>query len=506
MHKRQILINAIMSVVQIVVISVSLFIVYKFLLATIGIEQFGIWSLVLATTSVTNIANFGLSGSVTKFVAKYAARNEYKNVYRVIQTTLISVALFMGIALLIGYPVIKWVLGLVIPSESFHLALSILPYALFALWITVITAIFQSGLDGLQRIDLRSSILMGGAVFHLILCFLLVPAYGLLGLAYAKVIQNILVSFSSWIIFKKHIPLLPNIPRKWDINIFKEIFKYGMNFQIISIMQMLYDPLTKLLLSRFGGLSMVGFYEMASRLVLQIRSIIVSANQVLVPSVAELNEKIPKKIKHIYLISYRLLFYLSLPIFSLIIISLPLISEVWIGHYERSFVIFGILLTVGWLFNLFSVPSYFVYLGTGELSWNVISHISIAILNTGIGFLLGYFYDGTGVVVAWVISLILGSSMINISYHIKNKIPLYELLPKESIKILIFCSTGIFLGFLGQLIFNSIVNPLLLNILIIVLFLTIILILVYFHPMRRKLVGWVKNDLINKYKKEKVRH
>jgi len=68
MQRRQILINAIMSVVQIVVIGIVLFILYRFLLNTIGVEQLGIWSLVLATTSVTQIASFGLSGSVVKFV------------------------------------------------------------------------------------------------------------------------------------------------------------------------------------------------------------------------------------------------------------------------------------------------------------------------------------------------------------------------------------------------------------------------------------------------------
>ena len=76
MQKRQIILNAIMSFIQIMVISGVLFILYKFLLNTIGVEQLGIWSLVLATTAVTQIANLGLSGSVVKYVAKYIARKE----------------------------------------------------------------------------------------------------------------------------------------------------------------------------------------------------------------------------------------------------------------------------------------------------------------------------------------------------------------------------------------------------------------------------------------------
>ena len=148
MQNRQIIINAIMSVTQIVVISAVLFILYRFLLATIGIEQLGIWSLVLAATSVTQIANLGLSGSVVKFVAKYVARGEDENISRIIQTAALSVAAFVGLVLLIGYPVAKGVLGLVIADESLPIALSVLPYALLALWLMIVTSIFQAGLDG----------------------------------------------------------------------------------------------------------------------------------------------------------------------------------------------------------------------------------------------------------------------------------------------------------------------------------------------------------------------
>ncbi|HSW36364.1 MAG TPA: hypothetical protein VLH18_07155, partial [Candidatus Limnocylindrales bacterium] len=66
MQKRQVLINAIMSVVQVVAIGVILFILYRFLLDTIGIDKLGVWSIVLATTSVATIANLGLSASVVK--------------------------------------------------------------------------------------------------------------------------------------------------------------------------------------------------------------------------------------------------------------------------------------------------------------------------------------------------------------------------------------------------------------------------------------------------------
>ena len=261
MQKRQILINAILSVIQILVIGIVIFILYRFLLNTIGVKQLGIWSLILATTSIAQIANFGLSGSVVKFVAKYLARNEAENVSDVIQTAVISLGSFVGLALLISYPLIKKVLAMVVPGDSLPLAVSILPYALVSLWLMMIFSVFQAGLDGYQRIDLRAMILMVSAALNLVLCFILAPTYGLMGVAYARVIQMSVTLLAGWVLLKRYIRL-PVLPYMWNRALFGEIVKYGIKYQTISVASLFYDPITKALLSKFGSLSMVGYYEM----------------------------------------------------------------------------------------------------------------------------------------------------------------------------------------------------------------------------------------------------
>jgi len=498
MSKRQILINAIMSVTQIVVISVVLFVLYKFLLNTIGVAQLGIWSLVLATTSVTQIANFGLSGSVVKFVAKYVASGKDENISGVLQTAVLSVAVFGSCVLLIGYPIAKWVLGLVIVNEYLPLAFSILPYAFLALWSMVITGIFQAGLDGYQRIDLRSLLLIGGAIIHLLLCFVFAPIYGLIGVAYARVLVNVLILIGSWLLLKRCLPVLPVFPYRWNKGMFREIIGYGINFQVISVTAMLYDPITKAFLSKFGGLSMVGYYEMATRMVQQFRALMVSANQVIVPAIADLKEKSPEKIQSVYSNSYQLLFYLALPLYSLIIICAPIISELWIGHYEGVFVLFTILLAIGWFLNTLASPAYFANLGTGDLRWNTLGHVAIAVFNLGLGLLFGIFYGGTGVVIAFVFSLVAGSLIIPISYHIKYKIPLRELLPRESIMVGLTSGTGILVTMLLYYQFRASWCIMAVASLVILTFSSIIFIPIWVHPMRKRLMEWISSNLLRK--------
>jgi len=500
MHTRRILINAIMSISQVIVISIVLFFLYRFLLKTIGIEKLGIWSLILATTSVTQIANMGLSGSVVKFVAKYSAKGEPDNASKVIQTATLSIAISIGIILLALYPALKLILGLIIVPESLSLACEILPFSLFALWILTIANIFNAGLDGCQRIYIRNVLLMVGFLLYFFLALVLTPRYGLIGLAYAQVAQNSFIFFCSWFFIKRFIASLPVIPYQWDRNTFKEIICYGIHFNMISITIMLCDPITKALLSKFSSLSMVGYYEMANKMVLQFRSLLLSVNQVLVPEIANLQERLPEKIKSVYIASYRLFFYLSVPLFSLLIVSTPAISDLWIGGVKQYFVIFATLLLIGRFFNTLEGPAYFVNLGSGRIAWNVISHLIKTGLNLGLGAFLGLLFGGTGVVVGWVMSLIIGSCIIFFSYHIKNKISLMELLPKASRLILIMCLVIVTASFLIQNGLNQLYNLSLLNYIIIIFFSIIIFILLWLHPMRRCLIGWINNDLLNNKK------
>jgi len=490
MKKQQLLINASFSVIQIAVNGIVLFILYKFLLKTIGIELLGVWSLVLAATSVTQIANLGLSGSVVKFVASYIAQEKNEKVAEVIQTAFFSVGIFFAFILIISYPVVKLILNLVISAELISYSIIILPHAFLSLWFLMMTSVFHAGLDGVQRIDIRNFLLMGGGIFYLLLCFILAPSYGITGIAYARVIQNFAILIISWFLLRKHLPLLPYFPCRFSRSVFKEIIGYAVNFQIITLAAMLYDPITKALLSKFGGVSIVGYYEMANKMVLQFRSVIVSANQVLIPAFADLHEKSPEKIQSVYLTSFELVFYLSLPLYSLLIVFTPLISVLWIGYYEKIFVFSVIFLTVGWFINTLAGPAYFANLGKGELRWNVISHIAIAFLNISLGFLLGVFYHGIGIVVAWAVSLMVGSGMIIFSYQIKNGIALNQLLPHSSKILIAACLIGLFFIRLTCYRF-SYMNVYTLNMINLFLFILIVSVPFWKHPIRKRLIGWV---------------
>jgi O-antigen/teichoic acid export membrane protein len=308
--------------------------------------------------------------------------------------------------------------------------------ALISLWFNVLGTIVQAGLVGHELIALCNCIELCGSLSYLGLALLFVPRHGLLGLAFAQAAQAALGLVAAWHLLRRRVPHLPLVPRNWSRARFKEMAGYGAHFQWIATCQSLREPVTKALLTKFAGLAYTGFYDMAARLVVTLRELIVQSNQVLVPTISQLQERDREAIPKIYRESYRLVFFLAIPSFALLIVASPLISTLWIGSYEPLFVRFVALLTAGWLVNVLCNPAYVVDLGTGELRWVSIGCAVTAIMNVSLGIIAGRFAGGTAIVAAAVVSLITGYLIILIAYHLKAHEGLSVLLPRESRGIL----------------------------------------------------------------------
>jgi O-antigen/teichoic acid export membrane protein len=432
--------NSAMASVQIIVVGLSYFVLYKFLLKIIGIEKIGIWSVILATTSAANISNMGLASSIVKFVAKYHAREEYRTISGLIKTAFLSVAFCLGIMCFVLYFFIDWIMNFFLPDFAIHEAKEIVPYALGSLWLMGLNGILLSGIDGLQKVYLRSILLSIGTICYCALALILVKRFQLMGLAYAQIIQNVSLIIGAYVILKYYLHLPLSVMPKWSFQLFKEIVGYGANFQIISLSTMLYEPVTKMLLSRFGGLQAVGFYEMAQRLVIQFRGLLVNANNALVPTIAYNYEKDRESVSELYIKSFRIVFLVALSLFASLVVFIPIISELWIGSLNQDFILFSFMLSVGWFINILNVPAYFMYMGTGDLKWNVISHVVIAILNGLLGYVIGRGTgSGFGVVLAWVISLSGGSLIILVAYHKHNQLSFMKLFSENTYFIIGVC-------------------------------------------------------------------
>jgi O-antigen/teichoic acid export membrane protein len=73
-NSRRIFSNAALSVLQTGISAILLFFLYRYLLVRLGPEQLGVWSVVLASTSVARLSDMGFSGAVVRFVARHLSK------------------------------------------------------------------------------------------------------------------------------------------------------------------------------------------------------------------------------------------------------------------------------------------------------------------------------------------------------------------------------------------------------------------------------------------------
>lgn len=459
MQKSKLLKNSIAAIGQVLVVGILYFVLYRYLLDTIGIELLGVWSLIIASTSLALLANFGISTSIVKFVSTYFTRKDFDSLKKLIFTSSIFIILTYSLISML----ILFLGGLILPYfieiKYIGIALEILPYSLISLIINALGGVISSCLDGIQKNYVKSYIVGFSTLLLFGLSLILTPKYGLKGLVFAQIIQAILVLFLSVYQLSKNINGVLIFRWNWSNSLFKEIINYGLKMQALSFMQMSFEPITKALLSKYGGLASVGYYEMASRLVTQLRGLIVSANQVIVPVVAEAKETDEKQIKELYIKTFSLILLFNVVLITGILIFTPAISYIWIGKLVPFFIFAAIINSLSAFVNICSNPAYFSFLGEGKLNWLIYSYILITVLNPVLGCVFGVNYGEYGVVVAWNASFLIGSLLVLFSYQKIKLIHWKELISIQDLFFVLVAIINTFLGFyLTQNLINNIIS------------------------------------------------
>ncbi len=412
----QLLCNAAFSVGQVIIVGLTYFIIYTLLLQKLGPEKLGIWSLILSTTSVASVATTGLTLSLVKYIAVCRTDTDHVKINNYIKTGLFIIGTLTGVIIIVIYFSSIYFLPLVIPENSLCEALYLLPFSLFSLFLNGIGGVFLSSLEGLHHSTFKSITYILSSIIFIIVAYLLINKYGLFGIAIAQIIQAIALIFFSLLFLNFYFKRLSIFPVLFDKSTFKEIFTYSLSFQFISVSTILVEPLVKFMMSKFGGLAFVGYYEMASRLVSQIRSLIISANQIMVPYISRNFSMEVSKVDNTYPILFKFAYYVSVYLMILLITLTPKISLLWIGSFNDVFVKTLIILSFATLINLASTPAYFSSMGMGKLKGILASHATFLFFNITLGYLFGLRFGGLGVIISYSISYIL-CSFVTISYY-----------------------------------------------------------------------------------------
>jgi len=432
--------NIVSALTQVVAVGGILFVQYIYLARVLGLEQLGGWALVIAITGTVQIGQIGMSTTPVRYVSKYRARGEIDRSVLMARTAILSVAFLMALLLPVSYPLIVLLLEYVVDSAVLDDLLAITPIVLCGTWFLAVGTTLQSCLDGCQRIDLRAKSVVAGSLVQLISVLILVPLYGLMGVAFAYLLSTLITVGVALYYCGGAVGLFSgSVNGVWSTSSFREMLSYGAQLQLIGITLTLFLPLTKLLISNFGSLAAVGVFELANRVIIQVRQLIVDANRTLVPVFSATAEETAHSVRTLYEESYSLNFALSFPVFAGLAVFSPQISQLFTGEVNSTFVIYSFIICSGCLVNSLSNAAYFANLGLGRPRANVIGHTTIAIVNVVAGIWFGRLLGGIGVVIAYSASLTIGAILVIAMYCSHENRGLKTLLPIESLALALAC-------------------------------------------------------------------
>ena len=404
---RQVSINAKWSIAQTIISAVVLFFLYRYLLNELGAAKLGLWSLILASTTLARLGELGFSNATLRFVGQYIGTGKPKDAAEVLETAVLSISLpFMALTI-VAIPLIGFVLPWFVPEQHMAEAIVIVPWAMLALWLGVTASLVQSAIDGYGRMDQRNMVLIATNLLYLGCAVLLAPVLGLKGVAIAQALQAGATLLLMWWLARAHLRSLPWVPWRWRKTRFFEIAGFALTMQVGSIVGMFVEPITKALISRFGGLEFLAYYEMANQVITRARSVLVSGFQAITPQFAITNDQ--ERHRNLFLSSQKKIIDIGIPFMALVMIAYPVLSQIWIGRTEPAFIASGQILGVTWLLVTLLMPAYFFLTGTGCGYPVAIAHFLTLGGTIALGWLGGHLHNQIGPILGAAISLVIGN-------------------------------------------------------------------------------------------------
>ena len=404
------------------------FFVYKYIIKNLGMAALGVWALAISFTSLTSVGSSGFANSAVKFVSKYAFHNNYEKISKVVSTIAITVFAFAFFLVILVRVLLAYNYSVILSPEEYKELSKILNIVFTSFIITSIARVFLSSLDGLNLIYLRSRIGIISKFIYAISNIILVPLYGLIGLAFAQLVLGITMLLLSLTMLKTKTPIKLLSTKPFDRTVFKEIFSYGAYFQLTSILQILSDPLTRFYLKSMGGLYAVGLFEVIYKLFFQFRQLIIVVMNTHVPIVAHKFEFDRASVKKIFLPFFDQVMVMALFGMTIMYPFLPVIFSFFNIPQTDLSVSFVVLLSIGLYINLIASSCFIFNLGIGNIRQNTISAAVFSVTNITASYFLGKSFGATGVISGWALAHIVSSLFLLSQFFKVEKIKLTELM------------------------------------------------------------------------------
>lgn len=385
-------------------------IAYPIYLHFLGATSYGLWAILTVVIYFSSIGNFGIDEALIKFVAQEFAHGKRDNVVTYISTGL-NALLVNGILIFVILMLLQKTLRAILNLDAEYTLMfqSIFPYIIVLSIFILIVQFINAILKGLGRYDQASYIQLSGRACALLVSILFfINGYKIWGLFWGQFLSFVFVlAVSSFYICKKirfyYRPFRNN--RTFLLN----LFRFGGTITVSKILSMLLEPFIKVVIARYVGLAEVTYFEIANKIVYQIRSLFERGISAIMPEVSRLSADVvnaKSKIANVMKKIIKMNFLFGTSVFILLFILCEPLLKLWLSNeYNRTIILAFRIIVLGYTVNLISVPMYYYFMGIGRVKYCFYNHSIQAMLN----FIL---------IMAFISANIMNFSLVSIVYSI----------------------------------------------------------------------------------------
>ena len=390
--------KAVVGTLEVIVYAGVLFLLYRIIVRALGIEAMGIWSLVMAAASFLRFADTGVGAGVGRFVALSRSEGEDARALEIIDTALLfNAALLTALTVLLVFPARLLLPYVFDDANALATARELLPLAFGAFILTNLSGVSAASLVALHRLDLKSYIVIGS-------CFLQIAvAAGQIGQLATILVACYFAARRVMGVPAARIVLRPSRAA------LREILPFGLKLQGVSLLTSMFDPISRFVMSSFGGLAAVGTFELAQRALMQLRQLIVNPSQQLMPAFAHYKDLESRK--SLYMKAMAALSVSAILILGGAALVAPVLAWLWLGDVPSHFWEFTAVLAVGWIVNVASAPAYHLSVSNGRLKSIAMGGLATTVLGPLLAVVLGYQFGDRGVALGTALGLALGGAI-----------------------------------------------------------------------------------------------
>ena len=403
--------KAVVGTLEVIVYAGVLFLLYRIIVRALGIEAMGIWSLVMAAASFLRFADTGVGAGVGRFVALSRSEGEDARALEIIDTALLfNAALLTALTVLLVFPARLLLPYIFDDANALATARELLPLAFGAFILTNLSGVSAASLVALHRLDLKSYIVIGSCFLQIAVAALLIEDYGLVAVAAGQIAQQATILVACYFAARRvmGVPAARIVLRPSRAAL-REILPFGLKLQGVSLLTSMFDPISRFVMSSFGGLAAVGTFELAQRALMQLRQLIVNPSQQLMPAFAHYKDLESRK--SLYMKAMAALSVSAILILGGAALVAPVLAWLWLGDVPSHFWEFTAVLAVGWIVNVASAPAYHLSVSNGRLKSIAMGGLATTVLGPLLAVALGYQLGDRGVALGTALGLALGGAI-----------------------------------------------------------------------------------------------